>query len=86
MKKSSPPPSSARRRRRLDTTARDYTVPDPNEVEQLAHVVWLHEGAPAGSETQYQREVAFQLRFTRHLLLSEIDGPAAGGPTAWTLS
>lgn len=51
---------------------RTYTLPNPTEVAQLAHSAWLKEGALPGLEPQYQREIEFQLRFTRHLLMHEI--------------
>ena len=78
-----PPPS--RPRSTSNSSVDVGTLPDPAEVEHLAHSVWLQEGARPGLEARFQREVAFQLQHTRHLLASELsrefgDRPAAGMP------
>ena len=78
-----PPPSRPKSTR--DSRVPPWAQPDPVEVEELAHSVWLQEGALPGLEARFQREVAFQLQHTRHLLASELssefgDCPATSLP------
>jgi hypothetical protein len=51
----------------------------PGEINRLARVVWLKEGARPGLERQYVEEVSVQLRATRHLLEQECLAMAAAG-------
>jgi hypothetical protein len=69
------PPPSSRPKSTCHSRVAVWTLPDPAEVEHLAYSVWLHEGAQPGLEARFQREVAFQLQHTRHLLARELSSP-----------